>query len=302
MAMLTDNPELFSLPVIDKEQRVIGVLRSLDILKWSGERFFHEIFGRRSCSHIMDTRPLIVDSATPLRQLSEVVANLSDRHLVDGFIVTEHGRYVGSGRMTDLLKAVSDMQMLSARYANPLTQLPGNVPIDEHINRLLDEHADFVVAYVDLDNFKPYNDVYGYHAGDDILLLCGRLLAEWIHPARDFLGHIGGDDFVIVFRSDDWEARLVALLRAFDGEIIEHYRPEHRRAGGITTLSRLGLETFYPPIGMSIGVVPVAGRSYASAAALSVELAEAKKLAKQTAGSSYFVDRRRAPQAGTLSS
>ena len=283
---------LNSLPVIDDQEKVVGVIRSLEILRRGTEKYFNEIFGARSCTNIMDVNPLIFDVSTTLRSMSEMISGLDDRLVADGFIVTENGRYFGSGKMTDLLKAVSDMQITSARYANPLTQLPGNVPIDEQILENLNSQAAFVVAYFDLDNFKPFNDVYGYHAGDHVILLTATLLANAINQECDFLGHIGGDDFTVIFKSADWQARIQTILSKFDKAILSFFSEETLAAGGIITQNRQGVEILHPLVSLSAGVVPVKPNTISTPAELSSMLAETKKMAKKTPGSSYFVDRR----------
>jgi EAL domain-containing protein (putative c-di-GMP-specific phosphodiesterase class I)/GGDEF domain-containing protein len=295
------DASLLAIPVLDEEERPIGILRSLTVLKRGAERFFRDLFGRRSCRELMDPNPLVFDAATTLRTMSEAVANLDDRHMVDGFIVTQDGRYFGTGRMSDLLKAVSDLQISSARYANPLTLLPGNVPIDAHIDSLLRQAVDFVVVYWDIDHFKPYNDVYGYRAGDEVIQACARLIVEAADPVRDFVGHVGGDDFVSVHCARDWEARVQRVLDAFAARIAPLFRDEHRIDGGYRTLNRQGLECFHPLMTLSAGVLPVRAEQFETPAQIAAVMAELKSQAKRMPGSSCFVDRRGGPRGGVAS-
>jgi GGDEF domain-containing protein len=287
-----DDPSLHCLAVVDDDNRLIGVLRSLEILRRGTETFFQELTGRRSCRVIMDPKPLVFDASDTLLTMSKAVARLDDLHLVDGFFVSEQGRYLGVGRMTDLLSAVAQQQVSLARYANPLTMLPGNVPIDQHIQTSLASDAAFVVIYFDLDNFKPYNDVYGYRAGDDIIALLARALATVFHSERDFLGHIGGDDFIVVSHSDDWEAQVQAALQQFDRAVVDTFVPDHVTAGGYMAQNRQGIDVFHRLVSLSAGIVRVVPGEFDASSAISSRLAEAKSLAKKTSGSSYFVDRR----------
>ncbi|KAI1696038.1 diguanylate cyclase, GGDEF domain-containing protein [Ditylenchus destructor] len=206
--MFQRDEQLFSMPVLDDSNRPIGILRSLQVLKRSAERYFMDIHEKRPCTALMDPHPLIFDAGTPLREMSEAIASLDDRLMVDGFI------------------AVSDLQVHSARYANPLTLLPGNVPTDQHLDALLHEGREFVVVAWDIDHFKPFNDVYGYAAGDDIIKLCAQILQTAADPELDFVGHVGGDDFVMVLGSPDWTARITRVCREFDRQI----RPSSRRS------------------------------------------------------------------------
>ena len=287
-----DEPGLNSLPVLDNNRCIVGVLRVLDMLRLGTEIYFNEIFGRRSCITIMDRAPLVFDRAASLQDMSKAVAGLNDKQLVDGFFVTEAGQYIGTGHMTDLIRAVSEQQITLARYANPLTLLPGNVPIDEMILNCLEAKIPFVVGYFDLDNFKAYNDVYGYRAGDAVIRLTAEILSQTIDPTVDFVGHVGGDDFVVVFVFNDWELRVQHVLSRFEEAIPSHLSAEHLAAGGILTKNRQGMEVFHPLVSLSAGLLKVNAGEYASHAEISQRLVEAKKMAKQTSGSSYFLDRR----------
>lgn len=290
------DEHLLAIPVLDAGQRPIGLLRSLQVLKRSTERYFMDIFAKRSCVEVMDPHPLVFDVSTPLRAMSDAVANLDERLLTDGFIVTGDGVYHGSGRCSDLLKAVSDLQVHAARYANPLTLLPGNVPIDNHLDRLIETGETFLAAVWDIDHFKPFNDVYGYRVGDDIIRLAARVLTRAAHPQSDFVGHIGGDDFVMVLRSTDWEERLDRVCASFDAGVRSFFSAEHLAAGGYVTLNRQNQPTFHPLPTISCGALMHQRGSFDSARALASALAEPKRVAKGRAGGSrFFVDRRQRP-------
>lgn len=301
--MFQRDEQLYSMPVLDEAKRPIGILRSLQVLKRSAERYFMDIHEKRSCVALMDGQPLVFDAATSLREMSEAIASLDDRLMVDGFIVTRDGEYFGTGRSTDLLKAVSDLQVHSARYANPLTLLPGNVPTDQQLDALLHEARDFVVVAWDIDHFKPFNDVYGYAAGDDVIKLCAQCLQQAADPALDFVGHIGGDDFVMVLGSPDWEARLGQVCQDFDRLLRPFFSADHLALGGYITLNRQNQEAFNPLPTLSAGVIPVQPGAFESVRALSAALAEPKHVAKcQSGPSRYFIDRRRGqPATGTPS-
>lgn len=291
------DDQLLAIPVLDGERRPVGVLRSLHVLKRSTERYFMDIFDKRSCVELMDKSPLVFDVATPLRAMSDALANLDERLLIDGFIVTLDGAYFGSGRSSDLLKAVSDLQVHAARYANPLTLLPGNVPIDNHLDRLIEAGETFAAVVWDIDHFKPFNDVYGYRVGDDIIRLAARVLTQAVDPQLDFVGHVGGDDFVMVLTSGDWEARLTRVCEAFDAGVRSFFSAEHLSAGGYVTLNRQNQPSFHPLPTISAGAVLHLPGSFESARALSAALAEPKRVAKGRAGGSrFFVDRRQQQQ------
>jgi len=123
-----------------------------------------------------------------------------------------HGRSFRPG----FVARVNPVADCRARYANPLTLLPGNVPINEHIEHLLHTGTPFHVCYCDLDNFKPYNDVYSYRHGDE-MITAGRTYSELgMRSKLDFIGHIGGDDFILLMQSRDFQARCEQALRSFE--------------------------------------------------------------------------------------
>jgi GGDEF domain-containing protein len=193
------------------------------------------------------------------------------------------------------MREVTEMQIVAARYANPLTGLPGNVPIQEHMERLLVNEQTFVTAYFDLDHFKPYNDVYGFRRGDNIIQLLARILLESCVPELDFIGHIGGDDFVVLFQSLDWEVRCHGMLARFDRECLALFNLEHVEAGGYYSEDRRGTMAFHTLVSLSIGAVLVDPTHFHQYQEVARAASEAKRMAKHIEGSSLFIDQRRIP-------
>src|SRR5690606_20413911 len=115
-----------------------------------------------------------------------------DRPLSQDFIITRDGRFYGIGKTSTLLRRITEQQIRNARYANPLTLLPGNVPIHELLEELLARDEPFHVAYCDLDHFKPYNDCYGYSRGDEVIVYLAQIIQGEVDAQLDFVGHIGG--------------------------------------------------------------------------------------------------------------
>jgi diguanylate cyclase (GGDEF)-like protein len=279
------------LPVVDAGLP-IGLITRSSLIDCFARPYLRELHGRKSCITLMDDAPIVTDKETSLQDLSRTIVDADRHHLSNGFIITDHGRYLGMGTGHDLMRELTQMQIHAARYANPLTQLPGNVPINEHIDLLLHSGTPFTACYADLDHFKPFNDVHGYRKGDDVIQLCARILGAHCDPARDFLGHIGGDDFLILFQSEDWEARCRAMMAAFAAAIPAHYSPEQQARGGYQSEDRRGNRVFHPLISISFGAVRIAPGAFASHYQVAAAASEAKKEAKKLAGNSLFVERR----------
>ncbi|MAT65958.1 MAG: GGDEF domain-containing protein [Gammaproteobacteria bacterium] len=284
---------LSSLPVVD-EGRPLGILLRSELLTLYTGRYGRELYGRKPVVRFMRSEPLIVDSQTLVEDLSQQITAQTAAWPEEDFIIVDHsGRYLGIGTLLDLLKTITDLQIRNARYANPLTQLPGNVPISEHVDELLTAQESFVVVYCDIDNFKPYNDKYGYARGDDVIKNVARLWNDYLDPVRDFIGHIGGDDFIIILRGDDWESQCRALLEAFEVMAPRCYDEQDCRRGGIYAQDRRGREQFFPFLSLTLAAVLARPDVHTSHHDIATLASEVKSRAKRVPGNILFLDRRR---------
>jgi len=292
--LFAESAELEIVPVV-KDDVPLGVITRAELIGRFARPYLRELYGKKSCTLFMDNKPLITDKNTGIQELSQTIVDADRHHLFNGFIITDEGKYLGMGTGHDLMREITQMQINAARYANPLTMLPGNVPVNEHIERLLEGEVEFVACYADIDHFKPYNDVYGYRKGDDVLQLTGRILSAHTDADQDFVGHIGGDDFIILFQSDDWEARCNSILEAFAACIPEFLNTEDFANDGYTSEDRRGNQIFHPLVSLSLGVVKVSPSQFTTHHQIASAVAEAKKQSKKIAGNSLFIDRRQKP-------
>ncbi len=288
-------PDLHALPVVDYG-RPIGLINRHSFIATFVRPYFRELYGKRPCTMFMDGDPLRVDKDLSIQELSRTLVGAEQRHLSLGFIITEQDRYLGLGTGHDLIREITRMQIDAARYANPLTLLPGNVPIDDQIERLLAGGKPFVACICDLDHFKPFNDAYGYKRGDEMIKLTARILGAATVPGRDFLGHVGGDDFVLLLQGDDWEARCRAALARFETEARALFDAKDLASGGFHSIDRLGRATRFPLTALSIGAVRIQPQRFRSHLEVSTAAAEAKRLAKRCAGNTLFIEQRDARQ------
>lgn len=299
IARFEAEPDLDVLPVVHEGQPV-GMINRHSMVDRFARPFRRELFGRKSCDLFMDHAPLIVDQHATIQELALMLALAPKHYLFDGFVVTGDGSYLGVGSGHDLIAKITEMQISAARYANPLTQLPGNVPINEHIDQMLRGDRVFFAAYIDIDNFKPYNDTFGYRRGDDVIQALGRLCCEIADQRLDFVGHIGGDDFFVVFQSADWEMRCWQLVSLFSEAMNNLLSGDERALGGYMAENRRGELGFQGLPTLSIGAVRVGPGECEShrevAAAAAVAKKQAKKKSKCSAseplGSSIFIERR----------
>lgn len=289
--LFQNNANLYALPVVDKGKPV-GLISRYSMIDGFARPYRHELYGRRVCATFMDKQPLIVEKSMTLQALSGLITNMEPHHLSNGFIITDEGKYLGMGGGHDLLREITQMQINAARYANPLTMLPGNVPISEHMDRLLEAGVTFYACYCDLDSFKPFNDAYGFRRGDELIQFVGKLLSQAIASEFDFVGHVGGDDFIVLFQSEDWEKRCEKILDDLKQVMPDFYDAVDQGRGGIESEDRQGNKLFYPYVSMSIGAVKVDPSSFPSHHEISTATAFAKKQAKKMTGNSLFLERR----------
>lgn len=181
------------------------------------------------------------------------------------------------------------------RLANPLTGLPGNTEIWSEINYRIAKGMKFCVLYLDVDNFKAYNDVYGFAGGDRGIKIIADIITDVVRnlgTQGDFIGHIGGDDFVILTLPEYAELLCENILKDFDAKVPELYSNNDRQAGFICTTSRKGEMICYPIMTLSIAVVTNEHRELYSHLQVGEIAAELKSKAKAMQGSVYVKDKR----------
>ena len=182
-----------------------------------------------------------------------------------------------------LLSETLRRRSLEQTRANPLTGLPGARSLEQEVSQRLSRGEPFGLVYFDMDQFKAYNDVYGYAKADGMIRTLAGLLEEHASQARTplFLCHIGGDDFLAVLNHDEAESFARSVTARFTHRTALYYGPEDRQRGGITATDRFGVTRFFPMVSLSAGVLLTAPGDTRSPAALSEAAAALKKQAKQ---------------------
>jgi len=291
LEMFRAQANLNSLAVLNEAQQPAGIVHRHSLSEALLKPFANELFARKPITRLMSDDYLAVESSQSLQQVSRLLTSRARQRIEEDFIIMEDGRYIGLGRVIDVLKLITELKIQQARYANPLTLLPGNVPIQQCLTRLLQQGREAVVCYVDIDNFKPFNDIYGYAKGDEVLLSLAQCLSDRVDPTRDFVGHIGGDDFLLVLGSQDWRARLNRLLEDFQSQCRRFYREEDLQAGCFVAHDRSGKRQEYALLSLSLGVVHVHPEQCAQldASQLAAMASEAKRHAKAVPGYSLHI-------------
>ena len=181
------------------------------------------------------------------------------------------------------------------RNANPLTGLNGNLEIERDVTSRITRGVAFAVVYVDLDNFKAYNDVYGFSNGDRIIVLTADILKDQVvlwGNSDDFVGHIGGDDYILVTTPDKAEKICQEIIAEFDEKVLDFYNEEDRARGCITTKNRKGEVDTFPLMSISLAIVTNERREINNYVEVGDIASDVKKKLKTMPGSNYFADRR----------
>lgn len=277
--LFEQSPHAHALAVVS-EGKPVGLINRVSFMNEYAKLYYREVAGRKPCTAHINFQPRMVERSHRIDELVGILTSDDQRYLSDGFIVTENGCYVGLGTGEQLVRSVTESRIEAARHANPLTFLPGNVPTSQHLQRLLRRGSGFVACYADLNQFKPFNDYYGYWRGDEMIRLMARIAQEGCDRRKDFLGHIGGDDFVLLFQSPDWYERCSRIVERFGAAARQLFEPQARQQGGIFAEDRFGVRRFFPCTTVSIGVIRVEPGQFHRAEDVANAAAVAKNRAK----------------------
>lgn len=200
--------------------------------------------------------------------------------------------------ITELLVRVKNVLQWSQlqRQANPLTGLPGNISIEREIERRFQSNSDFSFMYADIDNFKAFNDYYGYSRGDDAIKITAEILGDAVKTKGnpdDFVGHIGGDDFVVITSPDTSDLVAREITTTFDKTITRLFDQKDIERGYVEVINRKGMVDRFPLLTMTIAVVSSENGSIAHMARLSDIASELKRYGKTLEGSVVVRERRK---------
>ena len=182
------------------------------------------------------------------------------------------------------------------RRVSPLTGLPGNVQIQAEMKKRFLSKETFAIIYIDLDNFKAYNDIYGFLKGDEIIKFTAKTILKNVHTDEyedSFVGHIGGDDFVAIVSKTDYERICQNIITDFDTNVLRYFTEEDIERGYLEVENRKGIMEQFPLTSISVGVVEVEENRFANVLEIGEAGASVKHLAKTIQGSTYVIDRRK---------
>lgn len=279
--------------VVAQGDRPLGLVMSHSLDRLLGAYYGTSLYWERSVTRVMDPAPLIVEGSLPVEQVAGTAMSRERFKIYDHIIVTDNGKLLGIVSVQKMLDTLARVQVEMARSMSPLTGLPGNVALEQEIERLCREEAPVSFIYADLDNFKVYNDSYGFEAGDQVILLEERVLG-WALKRHgepgDFLGHLGGDDMVAITSPQRAKRVCQAVVRCFKCLMAGCYTGSDRQNGYVIGKDRMGQPGRFPLVSVSLAIVDSSGPCQIGD--ISKRAAEVKRWAKSLPGNIYVRDRR----------
>lgn len=273
---LLENRRHISSVVIVEGRRPVGLLTRDHLYSLLGSQYGVPLYFKRTVCELMDQHPLVVEGQTRIDEVSALATGRNNYKRYDDIIVTDHGELRGIVSVQTLLDIMSKVKIEIAKYANPLTGLPGNLRIEEELRRRVRHGERFVVLYIDLDRFKQFNDKCGFEYGDQMILYLAELLSRQVSRCgtrHDFLGHIGGDDFVICTTQEVVDRLANRIVRTFERAVRRQLRQAGQAGHGCLSVSLAAIDI---PAGTEMTPLEIAAQA-----------AEMKAVAKARAGNSY---------------
>ena len=276
--------------VITRGEEPIGLIMREKLYWQLAEQYGLDLYWNRPVEKIMDQHPLIVDDHLPVDQISQMAMAREYDKLYDFVVIRRTGRMHGVASIRSILECITNIRTENARVANPLTGLPGNIRIHRELSRRLLDEEPFCVIYADLDYFKWYNDKFGFHRGDELIQYTAEILLQSVMVyghSHDFIGHIGGDDFIVVSASARPEELCQEIIRRFESRIENFYGEEEWKE----IVDREGNRIESEGISISLSLVICSGPCTLSVEELSRIAANLKKKAKKHKGSVFYCEK-----------
>ncbi|APV52509.1 hypothetical protein BWI17_16925 [Betaproteobacteria bacterium GR16-43] len=287
-----ESPLLSAIPVVGTDAAGGGGIQGVVSRTWLDHPLVRAdaALRGRPCLDFLDALPVRVEADLELSSLAAILVECDARRLADGFVIATRGRYRGMGRSQDVMRALQDARVLAARYTHPLTLLPGQVPIDQHLERLLAREIPFSAWFVEIDPIRGLNDGGGFRKGDALIHDAARLLEAACEAGTDFVGHVAGSRFVVLMQSRDWRERAQRAASAFAGLVARQVTTSVLERGYFVQKSRDGTERVHALPRLAIGVLPVLPGLFESRQEVLHTAKLACRMALRQPGSAVHVD------------
>jgi diguanylate cyclase (GGDEF)-like protein len=293
------NNNLQGIPVV-AENRVMGMLPRMRFLEQhmiGPHGFGYALSQHRLLKDVLEPDFLLVEATTPVEDVVRLIQGRRGVSLYDDLCVSRNGKYQGTVAIHALLDAITQKSIQLAKGASPLTGLPGNEFIQRTVTSLIEQRAAFDVCYVDIDDFKPYNDYYGFEKGDMVIKGIARLIVDVIQPGGHddqfrFVGHIGGDDFIVISRPHSSQLLCQQIIDGLNLLLPEFHGEKEFLNKCYQATDRQGQLRCFSLLSLSIGIVSTEDYAVSSYGELAFLASGVKRAAKKEKGSAIVRNRR----------
>lgn len=274
--------------VVDDFNKICGIIPRRHVLeKFSGE-YGYNLHKKSKINDIMIKKFLVVDEHMAIDEVSNLSMERSNCCIYDSIAVTKEGEYLGTVSVKTLLLSAVQLQVKRATDSSPLTGLPGNNQIQEVITNTFIKTTPWSIAYFDMDNFKAYNDAYGFSNGDSMIKALADAMRTCCYEGV-FIGHIGGDDFVVIVNNHNAKELCSHICKTFRESICFLYHPDDWKRGYIISKNRSGFTQAFPIVTLSIAIVTNKSFQPSDIEGLSSMIAKIKKKCKQKDGDAIII-------------
>ncbi|MGL5259056.1 MAG: GGDEF domain-containing protein [Lachnospiraceae bacterium] len=280
---LEANPTITEFIIIENEQ-IVGFMTRIEFMLFMSGRFGFNLNARKKIKDIVDKEFLMVNANLSVDQVSRLAMQRPFDQLYNPIVVEEQNKFYGIVTIKNLLDECTKIEIDVALQANPLSGLPGNRLIEKEIISKVLNDVDYYISYYDIDNFKAYNDAYGFENGDLML----KILAETLQKCarnNEFIGHVGGDDFIVIANYSDGHSFCQEVISMFESQILTLYREDDIKNKYIVSKNRNGVTELFPLASLSIAAVSNKNNKFNDLNEFSNVVATLKKQSKQILGS-----------------
>lgn len=279
---------------ICEHSKPVGIVTKHNIDASFSGKYGFAVFANRPVSKIMNAMPLIVDYYTPINVVAKSAMERSDDELYDDVVVIKGDEFYGLVSMKRIIEYTLMYEKNAAKELNPLTGLPGNAIINRVLSDAVGISKNTLISYLDINDFKIYNDVYGFEKGDQMIQFVAKMLKDIVKerfPYNSFIGHIGGDDFICVVDGEEGAFTDLAqsLITYFDEHVKGFFAQMHLDASQIVSEDRYGVVRAFPLTSLSVAGLYGNLSAYNTAEQLSESLAKLKTKVKKRGGSHYEI-------------
>ena len=284
---LKENPNISILPIVDSLGEPQGILQDKEI-----KNFLYSPYGMSLLNNDFTQKTKLKNMMTSCgtadvnSDLSTIIELFSNNPESVGILITKNSKYLGFLSARAIITIMNEQNLIFAREQNPLTKLPGNIAIDRYLSNISDE--DSIICYYDLDNFKAYNDNYGFRNGDRVIMLFADIIKQSL-PNEFFKAHIGGDDFFVAvkFHKKDEMLYVDAIkkcIEKFSEDVKAFYSQEDKERGYIISKDRDGNTKKFDLLSVSASVIVVKSKTRRDLESINQVLSSQKKIAKKDQG------------------